>query len=152
MILPYQPYREKLSQTQTTEMLKLACRKPQENVDRIMRAGLLTMGFGINGDSAVYSGSGLALTSRQIMSVPARWIEDIATQLQYGNKQLAAVQQGGWRIGDNFHNTDNQFIARDIWYLYKSEDFGNHIIEELTISLQVKQEGKTTRTSTRCGS
>lgn len=130
MILPYQPYREKLSQTQTTEMLKLACRKPQENVDRIMRAGLLTMGFGINSDSAVYSGSGLALTSRQIMSVPARCIEDTATQLQYGNKQLAAVQQGGWRIGDKFYNTDNQFIARDIWYLYKSEDLGNHTIQE----------------------
>ncbi|GME48338.1 Protein argonaute 1-like [Neofusicoccum parvum] len=120
-ILAYQPYREKLNGFQTQKMLKLACRKPEGNIARIMTAGLQSMGFGATNVSSVYEKSGLSINKR-MMSVPARCIEsgDTKTSVKYGGgtSDFYILKNGGWTLGGKFYNTDTPLKGAPIHYIY----------------------------------
>ncbi|GME26397.1 Protein argonaute 1-like [Neofusicoccum parvum] len=120
-ILAYQPYREKLNGFQTQKMLKLACRKPEGNIARIMTAGLQSMGFGATNVSSVYEKSGLSI-NKKMMSVPARCIEsgDTKTSVKYGGgtSDFYILKNGGWTLGGKFYNTDTPLKGAPIHYIY----------------------------------
>lgn len=87
-------YRDKLSDTETAEMIKYACNPPRINAENIVDKGFPSLGY--NPPKSVLAGFGVTVDN-QLLVVPGR--ELLAPRLSYKAGQ-ARVQNGSWNILD----------------------------------------------------
>ncbi|KAK8173512.1 ribonuclease H-like domain-containing protein, partial [Phyllosticta citrichinensis] len=125
-ILPYQPYRAKLSPAQTTNMISQACKKPPAKISDILGDGLRTIGLRVSnvpgqGVPNVYGQSSLQI-DQHMLTVPSRCVPQ--PSLVFGGNRTTPVAQGGWKFpkGVNFFSTKN-LVPNGFHYLYGSSTF-----------------------------
>ncbi|KAF8133993.1 Piwi domain-containing protein [Boletus edulis] len=94
-ILPGQPFRGKLDDQQTTEMLRFACKRPPENARAILNQGFPLLGLTPNNQTL--SNFGLEV-SNNMACVPFR--ELLPPNVSYKGGQPPRVNNGSWNILD----------------------------------------------------
>jgi hypothetical protein len=98
-ILPGQPFRGKLDDQQTTQMLRFACKRPPENAQTILNQGFPLLGLTPNNQAL--NNFGLRV-SNDMAGVPFRELPP--PSLSYKGGQPPRVQNGSWNILDvKFH-------------------------------------------------
>ncbi|KAF8133991.1 Piwi domain-containing protein [Boletus edulis] len=94
-ILPGQPFRGKLDDQQTTEMLRFACKRPPENAHAILNQGFPLLGLTSNNQTL--SNFGLEV-SNNMAGVPFRELPP--PNVSYKGGQPPRVNNGSWNILD----------------------------------------------------
>ncbi|KAF8558356.1 Piwi-domain-containing protein, partial [Imleria badia] len=98
-ILPGQPFRGKLDDQQTTQMLRFACKRPPENAQAILNQGFPQLGLTPNNQTL--SNFGLSV-STNMAGVPFRELPP--PSLSYRGGQPLRATNGSWNILDvKFH-------------------------------------------------
>ncbi|KAG2110170.1 Piwi domain-containing protein [Suillus cothurnatus] len=111
---PGQPFRGRLNERETSNMIRFACNPPKVNADAIIERGLLTLGFtpGTLGSQAL-SSFGMAVDNNMAV-VPGRELPP--PRLSYGaGGRPPKINNGSWNIVDvKFHNGG----AIKSWWLF----------------------------------
>ncbi|KAK7517215.1 ribonuclease H-like domain-containing protein [Phyllosticta citriasiana] len=119
-ILPYQPYRAKLTPDQTTSMINQACKKPFAKVPEILNDGLGSIGMRV---STVYGQSSLRIDPHMLI-VPSRQVpEPRLTFIDSGSQTTTSdVHQGKWTLarGAKFFNTTTG-VGGGLHYIFVDE-------------------------------
>jgi hypothetical protein len=93
-----QPYRGKLSDVETAQMIRAACRPPRANAEAITRAGLPLLG--LSPLQTPIGGFGIAVAS-EMPNIPGRELSPPGLTYAMGK---AAVMNGSWNIRNaQFH-------------------------------------------------
>lgn len=92
-IMPGQPYRGKLSEVQTTQMLNVASRTPAENARRIVGAGQRVIGFDFENPSLTAFGVKIG---RDMILVAGRILEP--PPVLYKNKTPSVTAGASWNM------------------------------------------------------
>ena len=87
-------YRDKLNDTETSEMIRYACNPPRINAEKIINNGFPSLGF--KPPQSPLTGFGITVED-QLLVVPGRELN--APRLSYRSGQ-PRVQNGGWNIVD----------------------------------------------------
>ncbi|KAL8786701.1 MAG: hypothetical protein Q9213_002637 [Squamulea squamosa] len=93
IVEPYQPYRGKLNDNQTSNMLAIAARGPAENARRLVGAG--TQVIGIYPSNPILSEFGISIDTKMIV-VPARILQP--PTLLYGNRKTITPRNASWNL------------------------------------------------------
>ncbi|KAI9875312.1 MAG: hypothetical protein M1830_008638 [Pleopsidium flavum] len=100
-ILPHQLFRSKLKDAQTEQMVKLACRTPQENASAIAIEGLRLLG--ITPRSEVLQTFGISVANT-FLKLPARCLRSPEISYRY-NQEPCYRGKGTWNLRDvQFHD------------------------------------------------
>ncbi|KAJ6554204.1 Piwi domain-containing protein [Mycena capillaripes] len=86
-----QPYRGKLNDVETAQMIRAACKPPRANAEAITRAGLPMLG--LSPQRSPVDGFGLEIPS-EMTNTPAR--ELTSAGVTYGRGETASVVNGSW--------------------------------------------------------
>jgi eukaryotic translation initiation factor 2C len=92
-ILPNQPFRGKLSEDHTAEMIKIACQPPNVNAQSITGQGLGSLGLA--GGNSSLEHMGIRVRS-QMATVPGRILT--APKVHYNNRTPAEVSNASWNL------------------------------------------------------
>ncbi|KAG9089375.1 hypothetical protein FRC06_001577, partial [Ceratobasidium sp. 370] len=92
-ILPNQPFRGKLSDEHTAEMILIACQPPNVNAQSITNQGLNSLG--LIGANSPLAQMGLSVGS-QMATVPGRVLP--APSVHYNNRTSAQVNNAAWNL------------------------------------------------------
>ncbi|KAG2753631.1 Piwi-domain-containing protein [Suillus brevipes Sb2] len=102
-IEPGQPFRGRLNEKETSNMIRFACNKPKINADTIIQQGLPTLGFTPETLGSPMSSFGIEV-GNDMAVVPARELFPPRINYEAGGK-LLNVNNGSWNILDvKFHN------------------------------------------------
>ncbi|KAG2129584.1 Piwi domain-containing protein [Suillus clintonianus] len=100
-IEPGQPFRGRLNEKETSNMIRFACNPPRVNADAIVERGLPTLGFTPQTLSSPMSNFGMAVDNDMAV-VPARELPP--PRLSYKAGKPPNVSNGSWNILDvSFH-------------------------------------------------
>ena len=114
-ILPGQPFRGKLDDQQTTQMLRYACKRPPENAQAILNQGFPLLGLTPNNQTL--SNFGLAV-SNNMAGIPFRELPP--PNVSYKGGQPPRVNNGSWNILDVKFHTGG--VVKSWWILVVTED------------------------------
>ncbi|KAL8994519.1 MAG: hypothetical protein Q9188_007044 [Gyalolechia gomerana] len=93
IVLPGQVYKGKLSDDQTSKMLRIAARDPAENARRLVGTGAQVIG--IQANNPKLSAFGVSIDTKMIV-VPARILKP--PQIEYGNKRSFTPTNASWNL------------------------------------------------------
>ncbi|KAK3673508.1 hypothetical protein LTR78_006742 [Recurvomyces mirabilis] len=95
-IMGHPPYRVQLSGNQTSKMLLMACKPPQDQISRITDGGLKLFGFSDDTFTrALQHDFGLQITP-ELAKIACRYIKPPV--VQYGGSQVARVERASWNL------------------------------------------------------
>lgn len=92
-VMPGQPSRSKLSGQQTQKMIKFAVRKPVENANSIVNAGVQLLGF--DPTNSTLDAFGISVNPK-LTVVPGRILN--SPSVRYGGNQVASTRFGSWNM------------------------------------------------------
>ncbi|KAG1898378.1 Piwi domain-containing protein [Suillus fuscotomentosus] len=102
-IEPGQPFRGRLNEKETSNMIRFACNPPKVNADAIIENGLPTLGFTPGTLGSPLSGFGITVDNNMAV-VPGRELPPPRLTYEAGGRPLN-VSNGSWNILDvKFHN------------------------------------------------
>lgn len=102
-IEPGQPFRGRLNEKETSNMIRFACNPPKVNADAIIENGLPTLGFTPGTLGSPLSGFGITVDNNMTV-VPGRELPPPRLTYEAGGRPLN-VSNGSWNILDvKFHN------------------------------------------------
>ncbi|KAG1867688.1 Piwi domain-containing protein [Suillus subluteus] len=117
-----QPFRGRLNDKETSNMIRFACNPPKVNADAIIERGLPTLGFTPETLGSPLSGFGIAVDNNMAV-IPGRELPP--PRLSYGGGRPPNVNNGSWNIVDvKFHNGG---AIKSWWVLVVREKDGRSV-------------------------